>query len=277
MAPLFRSWSSAFGGKGKNAPPDQLGFGETFIDLDRFLPWAGIALIGTYVTNAVINVLPLRILDPEWINRACGILRGAASFPIEGMVLILLGAYIVRPSKEPKSIARLRRLCIWVALGFLLMIPLQTWAGLKLIDQAIETQKQLLQPAKQALSNIYAATSEGALIEAIRTIPGASPALQGRFLEPYQKVREQLIRQIEPEIRTGEAKLSQSIDAIRNNGRLGLIRDGAIAFFNAIAFAAIGRSGALRPTLLRAILRPGSTLHRVPDDVERWVDEQRSV
>lgn len=259
------------------APGEMLGesaqLREPFIDLDRVLTWIGIFLLGSFLVNSIASAIPLRLTDPVWINAICTILRGSASFPLVGLVFILLGAYLDGPAKEPRPITRIRRLSMWVAIGFLLMIPLQAWAGFKLIDQSVEAQKQTLEPARQALRNIYASTSPQALLSAMRTIPGAPPNLSGRFDEPYEVVRQQLIRQMEPEIRSREAQLSLSIQAIRRNGLVGLFKDGAIGLLTSIAFAAIGRSRPYRPTLLLAITRPGSLNHKVPDDVERWLDE----
>jgi hypothetical protein len=153
----------------------------------------------------------------------------------------------------------LRRLCSWVALGFLLLIPLQTWASQKLIVKAIDLQRSRLEPAENALKAVYASTNAEQLLAAIQRIPGAPPNINGRFEEPVPKVRERLIGQIEPQVRKQKEQLKEMVDGIRADGLNAQIKDGLVAFLSAIAFAAIGRSRPTRPTLLQR-LTSGSPL-----------------
>lgn len=201
-------------------------------------------------------------------------LRGGSSFPLEALALILLGTYLSLPSREPLLITQLRRWCIWVALGFLLMIPLQTWASQQLTEQKVSAQREALQPAFTALKNIYAASNEETLIGAIRTIPGSPPNIGGRLQEPWREVRQRLISEIEPQVQQRRELLKRAVGEMRRTSLVGQLKDGAVALFTALAFAAVGRSGPLRPSLLRAVLQPGRLRHRVPKDVERWLAEE---
>jgi len=248
-----------------------------FIDLPAVLPWIGIGLLGVYLTQVITTAVPVRLLDPAWITGVFSIIRGASSFPLEALALILLGAYLGLPAKEPRRITRLRRWCSWVALGFLLMIPLQTWASQQLIEQTVAAQSAQLQPAIQALKTIYAASNEETLLGAIRTIPGAPPNITGRLQEPYGVVRERLIREIEPQVQQREELLKGAVGETRRSGLKRQINDGLVALFSALAFAAVGRSGPYRPSLLLAVLQPGLLRHRVPKDVERWLDDERKA
>jgi hypothetical protein len=110
------------------------GVGRRIQDLADPLKWIGISLLGIYVATAVAAVLPVKLMDPIWINRICGSIRGGVSFPLIAMALIMIGAYLQRTGKEPPMVTNFRRLCSWAAFGFLLMIPLQSWAGQKLIN-----------------------------------------------------------------------------------------------------------------------------------------------
>ena len=223
-------------------------------DLGELLRWSGIALLGTYAVTVAATALPVKLLDPAWINRMCGSIRGGVSFPLEAMLFILIGAYLRGDSgRETPLTTNLRRLCIWVSVGFVLMIPLQTWAGQKLIAQAVEGQQARIAPAVNALRAVYAATNAEELLAAINTIPGAPPNISGKFEEPVPKVRERLISQIEPQVRQQQEQLKQLSGEIRNGGQISLVKDGFVALFSAIAFAAIGRSKPYRPTLLQTM------------------------
>ena len=239
-----------FGGKEASR---RSGIARRIQDLADPLKWIGIGLLGIYVATVVAAALPVKLMDPIWINRICGSIRGGVSFPLEAMALIMIGAYLQRTGKEPPMVTDFRRLCSWAALGFLLMIPLQSWAGQKLTDLAVQNQQARIEPAQTALKAVYAATNAEELLNAIRIIPGAPPDISGRFDEPVPKVRERLIGEIEPQVRRQKEQLKQVTAAIRRDSIINLIKDGFVALFSALAFAAIGRSKPNKPTFLQRL------------------------
>jgi hypothetical protein len=239
-----------FGGKEASR---RSGIGRRIQDLADPLKWIGIGLLGIYVATVVAAALPVKLMDPIWINRICGSIRGGVSFPLEAMALIMIGAYLQRTGKEPPMVTDFRRLCSWAALGFLLMIPLQSWAGQKLTDLAVQNQQARIEPAQKALKAVYAATNAEELLNAIRIIPGAPPNISGRFEEPVPKVRERLISEIEPQVRQQKEQLKQVTGEIRRDSFINLIKDGFVSLFSALAFAAIGRSKPNKPTFLQRL------------------------
>jgi hypothetical protein len=240
-----------FGGKEASR---RSGIGRRIQDLTDPLKWIGIGLLGIYVATVVAAALPVKFMDPIWINRICGSIRGGVSFPLEAMALIMIGAYLQRTGKEPPMVTDFRRLCSWAALGFLLMIPLQSWAGQKLTDLAVQNQQARIEPAQTALKAVYAASNAEELLNAIRIIPGAPPNISGRFEEPVPKVRERLISEIEPQVRRQKEQLKQVTREIRRDSIINLIKDGFVALLSALAFAAIGRSKPHMPTFLQRLL-----------------------
>jgi hypothetical protein len=236
-----------FGGKESSR---RSGIGRRIQDLADPLKWIGIGLLGIYVATVVAAALPVKLMDPIWINRICGSIRGGVSFPLIAMALIMIGAYLQRTGKEPQMVTDFRRLCSWAALGFLLMIPLQSWAGQKLSDLAVQNQNARIDPAQNALMAVYAATNAEELLNAIRIIPGAPPNISGRFEEPVPKVRARLISEIEPQVRQQKEQLKLVTGEIRRDSIINLIKDGFVALFSALAFSAIGRSKPNKPTFL---------------------------
>jgi hypothetical protein len=249
------------------------GNGRRIQDLADPLKWIGIGLLGTYVVTVVAATLPVKLLDPIWINRICGSIRGGVSFPLEAMALIMLGAYLQRTGKEPPMVTDFRRLCSWVALGFVLMIPLQSWAGQKLTDLAVQNQQARIEPAQRALKAVYAATNAEELLNAIRIIPGAPPNISGRFEEPVPKIRERLISEIEPQVDQQKEQLNQVTGEIRRDSFINLIKDGFVALFSALAFAAIGRSKPYKPTLLQSLFGSSRTSSAAREEFSRLADE----
>ena len=238
---------------GGNEASRRSGIGRRIQDLADPLKWIGIGLLAIYVATVVAAALPVKLMDPIWINRICGSIRGGVSFPLEAMALIMIGAYLQRMGKEPPMVTDFRRLCSWAALGFLLMIPLQSWAGQKLSDLAVQNQQARIEPAQNALKAVYAATNAEELLNAIRIIPGAPPNISGRFEEPVPKVRERLISEIEPQVRQQKEQLKLVTGEIRRDSFINLIKDGFVALFSALAFAAIGRSKPNKPTFLQRL------------------------
>ena len=241
-------------------------------DLAEPLKWIGFALLGIYAATVFAAALPVKLLDPVWINRVCGSIRGGVSFPLLAMAVILIGAYLERTGNEPPLITRLRRLCSWVALGFVLMIPLQIWSGQKLIDQAIQNQQARIQPGEMALKALYAATNADELQAAIRSIPGAPPNISNRFDEPVRKVRDRLIAEIEPQLDKQKDQIRGVTGEIRRDNVIGLVKDAIVAMFSALAFAALGRSKSNRPTLLQKLVRPTIMPGAQLDEYERLAD-----
>jgi hypothetical protein len=242
-------------------------------DLEDPLKWIGIALLGIYLAGILQAILPIKILDPIWINRLCGSIRGGVSFPLEAMALIMIGAYLQRSGKEPPMVTNLRRLCSLVALGFVLMIPLQSWAGLKLIDLAVQNQQARIQPSERALKAVYAATSAEQLFDAIRLLPGAPPNIGGRLEEPAPKVRERLIAEIEPQVLQQKEQLKQVIGEIRRDSIFNLVKDGFVAMLSSLAFAAIGRSNPYRSSLLQRLVGPRRSPSEGMDELARLSED----
>jgi len=251
--------------------------GRLIQDLADPLKWIGIAFLATYVTSVIAAALPVKLLDPVWINRLCGSIRGGVSFPLEAMALILIGAYLQRTANEPRMVTDLRRLCSWVAVGFVLMIPLQSWTGQKVIDLAIQNQQAKIQPSDRALRAVYAASNAEQLLEAISLIPGAPPNVGGRFELPMPKVRERLISEIEPQVLKQKEQLKQVSGDIRREGLVGLVKDGIVALFSALAFAAIGRSNPYRLSMLQKLVGPHRSSSGGIDELARLADEYEEI
>jgi hypothetical protein len=162
-----------------------------------------------------------------------------------------------------------------VALGFVLMIPLQSWAGQTLTDLAVQNQQATIEPAQRALKAVYAATTAKELLNAIRIIPGAPPNISGRFDEPIPKVRERLISEIEPQVRQQQEQFKLVTGEIRRDSLINLIKDGFVASFSALVFAAIGRSKPYKPTLLQRLF--GSPRTPEIEELAKLSDEYEEI
>lgn len=236
------------------------------VDLRRILTAASIALIGIFVVTVVAQALPLQLLRPEWIQRTCASIIGGVSFPLIAMVFLLLSVEGTNdlnragpPAPEPRLITNLRILSWVVALGFVLMIPLQTWAGVKVLQAQIGAERQQLLPYQRALALIRLAETPDAVMFAISTLPGVPPDLAGAPRDPLPQVKQKLISQIEPQIKARQSQLN-ALNAERwQQAILTWVKQAFNAVFCAFAFGAIGRLGPTRESLVSGFLMPSDS------------------
>lgn len=217
--------------------------------------WVATALLGIYTVTVLAAAVPLHLLQPAWIERVCGIVRGGVSFPLMAVALLLLADILNDSQEEPGYLTVIRRLACFAAIGFFLMIPLQTWAGIAALQQTNANEQAQLRPYTRALAAIRTADSQELLLQALASIPGSPSNLGGSLKASLPQVREQLVRQIEPQV---NARLTQ-LEALQSSrwqeGFLRWFKDGVVTLFSAISFAAIGRFAVGRSSLLGALLQ----------------------
>jgi hypothetical protein len=241
------------------------------------LYWAGFALLGIYAITVLAAAWPLRLLDPAWIERVCGSLRGGVSFPIIALVLILLGAYLDNPQSSSTYLPRLSWLSFWVALGFVLMVPLQTWASVSLLVRLGDLEQAQIGVYSRGLERIRLATTEAQLAGAISSIPGAPVITPGSLTVPLPQARQMLIQQIEPQLRLRSNQLKEEAERRWKGAMPRLFKDALVAIFSALSFAAIGRNTPDGPALLERILSPGmNRLGTVDPHVQTLLDVEEA-
>ena len=116
------------------------------LELGFVLFWVALALLGIYSVTVLAAALPIHILQPSWIERICGSLRGGVSFPLIALALLVIGDQASASADEGRLVSRLRYWACFAALGFVLMIPLQTWAGIGVVQQFAKNEKAQLRP-----------------------------------------------------------------------------------------------------------------------------------
>lgn len=225
-------------------------------EVGRIFQWTGIALLGIYLVTVLAAALPIRLLDPAWIERVAGSLRGGVSFPLIAVALIFADAYFGDPHQRETYLPTLARLSYLAALGFFLLIPLQAWASVGLLNRVAAQEREQLQVFSRALERIRLSLTQEQLSEAIVSIPGAPRFTPGTLTVPLPEARQSLIRQIEPQLRQRAGLLKQA-DAVRwRDAWVRMIKEALTALFAALGFAAAGRLSPNRPTLLEGLLYP---------------------
>ena len=170
-------------------------------ELAVVLQISGFALLGVYLVNALGQLLPVRLIDPAWGRGVVGALIGSGAFALTGVIFVQLGeALDPGLAAAGRRARRLRQLCLPVALGFLLLIPLQTWLELQRLADIAAQGKLELSILQQGDRSIMAARNEVELIEALRNLPGAPP-IRDQLAVPFEQVQQQMHAQIAPQIK----------------------------------------------------------------------------
>jgi small-conductance mechanosensitive channel len=86
-----------------------------------------LVLFGLFASLVAPALFPLQLFDPAWQLRLAGTLINTAAFPLLGLALLQIAAELGPHDPLLKSRARLcAQLAVAAALGFLLLLPLQT-------------------------------------------------------------------------------------------------------------------------------------------------------
>jgi len=120
-------------------------------------------LFASLVTPALF---PLQLLDPTWQLRLAGTLINSAAFPLLGLALLQIAAELGPHDPLLKNRAHLcSQLAVAAALGFLLLLPLQTIAGLRTSRTVNNAQDSRIQGAEaklKALRQVVAGAASNA-------------------------------------------------------------------------------------------------------------------
>ena len=245
-------------------------------DLAQLLSFSGLCLLGVFVVTVAWETWPVQLLQPQWVLRLCGSLRGGASFPLVGAGLLLIGRHIDSSSSNAwmRLTQQVRALAILASLGFLLLIPLQAyglWGQAQAEDQQDRISIDRLAGSTKAIA---AANGEQALREAIGGLPGAAALANAPLQDPPEQVKRRLLAELTPQINQLKLKLGQRRRARLQRALVTGSRDSLICLLYALPFAAIGKWPDRRYSFLSDLL---DLLERLPDllsglaQLPRWL------
>jgi hypothetical protein len=222
----------------------------------QILQWSGVALILVFLVNVLFSAYPVALARPEWQLQLCGQIRGGASFALVGALLLLISLQLDRNVLPLADwLGTFRRLALLAAIGYLLLIPLQTNAALGVARGANGQDRQALQSLNQKIQAVRNADTDEKLRESISSLPGA-PSLRGRsFGASLPTVRRRLLDQLEPQARRIETAITSRKRARILGGLQDWIRDGLINVCYGLGFAGLAKAGSRERSLLDMLLR----------------------
>ena len=207
------------------------------------LQWISFTFILVFLAQLISTLFPIALLQPEWMVRVSSSLRGTANLPIIALALIML-ANIINKNVKPTSqhLNLLRRIASLAAVGFLLLIPLQTYGTLVGIRSELKQGEAQLGSLVSAAKLVQNASNEQELRSAIRAIPGGEELAIRPLGAEVQKVRTALLERLRESTNRLQNQLNDTQNKVLQSAITPLIRDGIIAFAYAIGFASMGYS-----------------------------------
>jgi hypothetical protein len=141
----------------------------------RYTFWVGVVLLGSFLTG-LINAAPPRLADPAWQLNLIGLLLGSGGMALIGSLLICLARVFDQSDRQIQNRALLvRKLATWVALGWLLLIPLQLFLGVRLINSQGSSELEQIQGIERVAKAVRDANSEFELRKAMALVPNQPP------------------------------------------------------------------------------------------------------
>jgi hypothetical protein len=219
------------------------------------LQWLSFALILVFLAQIITALFPIALLQPEWMVRFSGSLRGIASLPLIALGLIMLANMIdenVMPSSSHLQL--LRRIASLAAIGFLLLIPLQTYGTVVGIRSQLQQNQAQLNRLTSAAEMVQNASNESQLRNAIRAIPGADGVADQPLGADVKTIKSALLDKLRESTNGLQNQLDNSKTKAIESIIPPLIRDAIISLAYAIGFAGMGYGQNGNSSLLRRLL-----------------------
>ncbi|QPN63875.1 hypothetical protein [Synechococcus sp. CBW1004] len=181
----------------------------------------GVALFVIYGLTVFSQLVPLRLLEPAWQLRVAGVLLENGLWPLLGLGLLQLAAYLDPANRRLQARWEgLGRLGVIAVLGFLLMVPVQlvaTGLSLQTLDSAQRNRQQRVEANLNRMrQEIRASSSLADLQRRIRDIQAPDLLLDAASLD--QSLPE-LKRSFLASVDQSEQLLQRRFQAMANRGR----------------------------------------------------------
>jgi len=126
----------------------------------RSLSLLALVFVLTFALQLAAVLFPLQLLDPTWQWRFSNALINGAFLPLLALALLQIGVSLDLADQLLRQRQRLfRQLAVAAALGFVLLLPLQLSAGLRLQKATGNAQQQRIVGAERRLVQLRQATA----------------------------------------------------------------------------------------------------------------------
>ena len=221
----------------------------------RSMYWMGVATLAYTLIAILYSAWPVALLKPEWLQRMVEVIRDSFIYFLVGLVLVAGSPLVDTQSITlAKRASLFRRLAGWVAIGYLLLIPVQIYAGVKLLRVAKQNQTTTLEQARGAARQIEASTTWAELRQAWGEIPGRKPNLPQSISRPFGEVKDGLVDFLNSRLNTLQTRVDRQLAEVWQKWLVRTIANTLQVLAIFVVFAALARKSAKHPTLLQSLL-----------------------
>lgn len=233
----------------------------------RQLSRAGLGLLALFIFSVGTSFLPLRLMEPAWQLQVSSALTNNGSVALLGMLLVALASWL---APEDDLLQRrntlLRRLALAAVIGYLLLIPLQTmalWRGVDQGKQRISRQRKVVEARLEAISKaVETAQTPAELRSQLQSLPGAPSLPDAQLTQPMPQLRQRFATALEQARTRLRATTSEPDPARIQKLITESLRISLSSLALAFAFAAGAQSGAKGLSLLDQLQQSRETARR---------------
>ncbi len=211
-----------------------------FSDASRYTHWVGLALLGTFLVG-LINALPLLITDQAWQLNLISILMNGGGIALVGALLIRIARLFDFSDRQVQKRAELvRSLATWVAMGWLLLIPLQLFLGVRLINSQAGGELQQIQAFEDISRAVRNTNTEEELRTAMAQIPNQPPL--PRLTVPLEVAKANLLAQFQKTINTAKNRQDEGSSSRWQNWMKEAFRNSLQCVMLSLGFLSLGKN-----------------------------------
>jgi hypothetical protein len=206
----------------------------------RYIHWSGIVLLGVFVV-ALLNAIPPRWSEPAWQLNLISLLLANGVNALLGALLICL-ALLFNPSDSQVKQRTLlvRTLASWVALGWILLIPLQLFLGVRIINSQAANELGQIQSLERTGRAVANANTEAELRAVMAQIPNQPPL--PRLTVPWEVAKANLLTQFQRNISASKTRQQQTNSTRWQTWLKEVTRNSLMSVLLGLGFLAIGKN-----------------------------------
>jgi len=218
---------------------------KTWADGARYIHWVGIAFLASFLIP-LLNVVPPQFTEPAWQLNLISLITSGGMGALLGALLISVAHLFNLADRQIQNRALLvRTLASWVALGWLLLIPLQLFLGVRLINRQVGEELAQIQNVQRISRAVRNATTEDELRAALAKLPN-TPQLP-RLTVPLEVGKANVLAQLQKDINAFENRQSQGSSNRWQTWMKEALRNSLQAFVLAAGFLAIAKNRSFAP------------------------------
>lgn len=252
------------------------------------LHWAGMAMLAYFLVDLAFQAWPVALFKPLWLDQMSGFLVGRSATPLIGALLVAAASEIDHKSTAlAKRSAHIRQLATWVAIGYLLLIPVQLYAGVKLLREQQQNASQQLSQARSAMEAIQASSTDLQLRRAYERIPGDKAPLPEQLPLPLSTLKGRLVEAMDARSKKAQYEFDQRLSTLWQRSLELLLGNVLRMLILFVGYAALGRSSEGQPTLLTRVMNRKFRSHRMaggfrPKDMaavipDGWIEDDQNI